>query len=64
MNYPEGLALSRLCDGVVLVVKAGNTRFEAIKNASQVLKNSGVRVLGGVLNQRKYHIPELFYKRF
>jgi Mrp family chromosome partitioning ATPase len=60
---PDGLSLSRYVDGVVLVLEAEKTRkpvAEDLKN--RILRNGG-NLLGMVFNNRRYHIPEVVYKR-
>lgn len=56
-------ALVTSAEGVVLVLKAGHTRRPAVRRAIEELETAGVRVLGVVLNQREYPIPEAIYKR-
>ena len=63
LRAAEGIALSKLCDGVVLVIHAHQTRWEIIAEAKRLLENSGVYVLGGVLNRRMFFIPEKIYRR-
>ncbi len=62
LTYSEGTSLSRLCDGVILVVQAGETRWEVIQEARRLLERTGVNLLGGVLNRREYLIPSWAYK--
>jgi len=60
---PDGIALSRFMDGVVLVLEAEKTRkpvAESLKN--QIVQNGG-NLLGLVFNKRRYHIPKFVYKR-
>jgi capsular exopolysaccharide synthesis family protein len=52
-----------LADGVVLVVQASRTRWEAAEHALRIIEESGGRVLGAVLNRRKFYLPEAIYKR-
>lgn len=52
-----------LLDGVVLVIKANATRRDSAREAVQQLRASNVRVLGVVMNQRTFPIPERIYKR-
>jgi len=52
-----------LLDGVVLVIKANSSRRDASREAVQQLRSANVRVLGAVLNQRTFPIPEKIYKR-
>jgi tyrosine-protein kinase Etk/Wzc len=46
----DAAILSTLCDGVVLVVRAGVTEAEAGRQAMQQLASVGARVVGAVLN--------------
>lgn len=59
---PLGLAMSRQADGVVLVIAADETRWPVAGRVAQNIERSGGRVLGTVLNKRRYHIPEWIYK--
>jgi protein-tyrosine kinase len=52
-----------LSDGVVLVLKANSSRREAARQALNEMQSANVRVLGAVLNQRTFPIPEKIYKR-
>jgi protein-tyrosine kinase len=44
----DGVNLARACDGVVLVTRAGQTRYEVAQRAQQELKAS--KIVGVVLN--------------
>ncbi len=55
--------LGRAADGVVLVIRANASRREIARKAVQELENAQVRILGAVLNQREFPIPEKIYKR-
>jgi protein-tyrosine kinase len=57
------MTFGSLLDGVVLVIKATSTRRESAREAVQQLRESNVRVLGVVLNERTFPIPERIYKR-
>jgi Mrp family chromosome partitioning ATPase len=61
--YADGLVLSRLADGVVLVLEANETRREAALRITDSLRKSNVPVLGAVLNNRTFPIPAALYKR-
>ncbi len=50
-------------DGVVLVLEAGKTRKQVAVRAKQELEEAGGKLLGVVLNKRKFYIPEWIYKR-
>jgi capsular exopolysaccharide synthesis family protein len=59
----DSMALACKADGIVLVVQAERTRWEAVQEAQERLKNCGGRVLGVVLNKRRFYIPKWIYKR-
>jgi protein-tyrosine kinase len=50
-------------DGVVLVLKANTSRRESARKATHDLQNAKAKVLGAVLNQRTFPIPESIYKK-
>ena len=49
--------LSGMVDGVVLVIRAEKTRWEAALNAKEQLQKAGANILGAVLTGRKNRIP-------
>ncbi len=55
--------ISSISDGVVLIVDAGKTRWQVIKNQIREIQANRGSVLGVVLNKRKFYIPEFIYKR-
>jgi Mrp family chromosome partitioning ATPase len=59
----DSLQLSRWTDGVVLVVEAHTTRREAARRVKENLEMAEVRMLGVVLNNRTFPIPEAVYRR-
>ncbi len=59
----HGMVLGGLSDGVVLVLKANSARRDSARENIQQLQASNVKVLGAVLNQRTFPIPERIYKR-
>jgi len=61
--YNDALALAPRLDGVVLVVQAEKTRWEVALSAKQRIEASNARILGVVLNKRRFYIPEWLYKR-
>jgi Mrp family chromosome partitioning ATPase len=59
----EAIAVGSGADGVVLVLKANSTRKDRARSAVQDLNNAKVRVLGAVLNQRTFPIPDSIYNK-
>jgi Mrp family chromosome partitioning ATPase len=60
--YAESLALSQFVDGVVLVLEANVTRREIVRNVKTHLEDLNVPLLGIVLNNRTFPIPEAVYR--
>jgi Mrp family chromosome partitioning ATPase len=63
LSFSEGIQFSRKVDGVVLVVRSGHTKRELARRAVELLDDAGAKVLGTVLNRRKYFIPSFIYER-
>ena len=61
--YPDSAVLASRVDGVVLVVQAENKRAEVAIQAKEQLEKAGAKILGAVLNRRRYVIPEIIYRR-
>ena len=61
-SYSDATLLGQLADGVVLVLDANSTRRVTAKKAKQALEAANVRVLGTVLNNRTFPIPERIYR--
>ena len=59
----SSMLLSRWSDGVVLVLEANSTRRDTARRAKENLAAAGVSVLGVVLNNRTFPIPEAIYRR-
>jgi Mrp family chromosome partitioning ATPase len=59
----DAAALGPATDGVVLVLEANATRRVAALSAKEALEAAGVRLLGTVLNDRTFPIPETLYRK-
>jgi protein-tyrosine kinase len=59
----DATSLGSISDGVVLVLKANASRKQTARQAVQDLQQGRAKVLGAVLNQRQFPIPEALYKR-
>jgi Mrp family chromosome partitioning ATPase len=59
----DGLAISRLADGVVLVLEAEKTRWPVAESIKDKITQNGGKIIGIALNKRRYHIPESIYRR-
>jgi Mrp family chromosome partitioning ATPase len=59
----ETAALGQLSDGVILVLAAHSTRRATARRIKETLEAAHVRLLGTVLSERTFPIPEAIYRR-
>ena len=59
----DAVLLGQMADGIILVVEANSTRREAARIAKETLENAKVRLLGTILNNRTFPIPEALYRK-
>jgi Mrp family chromosome partitioning ATPase len=59
----DAVALGQVSDGVVLVLEANSSRRDAAQRAKFGLEAANVRLLGAVLNNRTFPIPEAIYRK-
>ena len=62
-DFGVSLVLAHLVDGIILMVEANSTKRELAQQVRTELENSNVRILGAVLNNRTFPIPEAVYSR-
>jgi Mrp family chromosome partitioning ATPase len=60
---PETPPLAPFVDGVVLVVHCGRTKRETVDRSIKQIQQFQGRVLGVVLNRKRYYIPRFIYRR-
>ncbi|MNG26764.1 hypothetical protein D3C84_1117930 [compost metagenome] len=58
----DTLAISTQADGVIMVVRSEDTRWEVAQAAAQRLSQAGAKLVGSVFNRRKYYMPKWLYK--
>jgi len=58
----DTLVISAQVDGVVMVVRSEDTRWEVAQAAVQRLSQAGAKLVGSVFNRRKYYMPKWLYK--
>ncbi|MFA5272035.1 MAG: polysaccharide biosynthesis tyrosine autokinase [Candidatus Omnitrophota bacterium] len=61
--YKDGVILSAYADGAVMVVNEGKTRKQVVKASLAHLEQNKTNILGVVLNNRTFPIPEKIYNR-
>ena len=50
-----------LTDGCVIIAQAEHTRMPVVKKLRNVIERQGGRIVGVVLNKRKFYIPPMLY---
>lgn len=63
LRFSECRVLCSKVDGVILVIESGKTRQQVALRAKKALEEAEGKLLGVVLNRKKYHIPEWIYRR-
>jgi Mrp family chromosome partitioning ATPase len=63
VGSPETPPLSAHVDGVVVVVHTGKTKREVVQRSMRMIGQSDGKVLGVILNRKKYYIPDFIYRR-
>lgn len=63
LRAPETPLLAAGADGVILVVRTNRTRREVVQKTTQMLGKVNCRMLGMVLNDRRYPVPGFLYHR-
>ena len=59
---PESRVIGTKVDGVILMLESGKTRRQVVIKAKREIEESGGKLLGIVLNKRKYYIPQWVYR--
>lgn len=58
----DGIALAARADATILVVEAETTRQPVIENLRDTLNAAGAKIVGMVMNKRRYYIPAKVYQ--
>lgn len=62
-SFNDAILVGQVTDGIVLVVGSHSTRRQPARVAKESLDSAGVKMLGAVLNQRTFPIPERIYHK-
>ncbi len=62
-DCPETPPIASVADGTVVVVHAGRTKREIVQRSVDAIEQTDGRVLGVVLNRKRYYIPNFIYRR-
>ena len=64
MAVTDSVALSRLTDGLVLVIKVGVTARDLVANSVRQLRDMNAKILGTVLNDIPYDNDHYYYYHY
>jgi Mrp family chromosome partitioning ATPase len=59
----DAVLLGQMTDGVILVVEANSTRREMARTSKETFESANVKVIGAILNNRTFPIPEALYRK-
>ena len=62
LSSSEAFNLAKLVDGVIIVAQAEKTRRPVLRVTEEQLTQINANLVGTVLNQRKFHIPNWLYR--
>jgi Mrp family chromosome partitioning ATPase len=62
-SYADAVLLGQMADGVILVVEANSTRRGTARMVKETFEGAKVRLLGAILNNRTFPIPEALYRK-
>ena len=62
-GFSECRVLCAKVDGVVLVIESGKTRRYVALSCKKRVEDAGGKLLGVVVNKRRYYIPDFIYRR-
>ena len=57
-----GLKAAAQCDGVVVVLEAEKSRGPVVEHLVSSLRAVQARVLGAVMNKRRFYVPSRIYR--
>jgi Mrp family chromosome partitioning ATPase len=62
-QYESGMLLGHMADGVVLILESMVTRRESARATVEKLAAANMKILGAVLNNHTFSIPETLYRK-
>jgi Mrp family chromosome partitioning ATPase len=59
----QAAAMAQFADGIILVLLAQRTRRVTAERVKETLEQAQARLLGAVLSEREFPVPEVIYRR-
>jgi capsular exopolysaccharide synthesis family protein len=63
-SFTDGVLISSLVDGVLLVVQGGKTSRQVVKRTRQILQEIGAKIIGVVLNKADVRSNDYYYYHY
>jgi len=63
-NMKEASSFTQICDGIIIIIDEGKLQRKMFKNSLPRLKGDDIVIIGGILNNRTFPIPDFIYKYF
>jgi capsular exopolysaccharide synthesis family protein len=63
-SFTDGVIISALVDGVILVVHGGKTSRQVVKRTRQILQEIGAKIIGVVLNKADVRSNNYYYSHY
>jgi Mrp family chromosome partitioning ATPase len=63
-SFTDGVLISSMVDGVLLVVEGGKTSRQVVKRTRQMLQNIGAKIIGVVLNKIDVRSHDYYYYHY
>jgi capsular exopolysaccharide synthesis family protein len=63
-SFTDGVLISSLVDGVLLVVQGGKTSRQVVKRTRQMLHEIGAKIIGVVLNKADVRSSDYYYYHY
>jgi capsular exopolysaccharide synthesis family protein len=61
-NFPDGGVLGSLTDGFLLIINEGKVKHHIVRNAIDPIEKNNINVIGAIMNNCRYVIPEIIYR--
>jgi len=61
-SHADAVLIGQMTDGLILVLEANFTRRETARSAKEALEATNINLLGAILNNRTFPIPEALYR--
>ncbi|HCX31395.1 MAG TPA: hypothetical protein DHU55_16740 [Blastocatellia bacterium] len=63
-SFTDGVLISLLVDGVILVVHGGKTSRQVVRRTRQILQEIGAKIIGVVLNKAEVRSSDYYYYHY